>query len=197
MTTRRGVLALGASGGMALGLAACGGSSASRAAAPPVLRAKGDQQVLELAFILESVESDFYDQIVASGQLKGQWLEVAKRFGDNEQEHVDALTATIQQLGGTPPPKPITRFELAGAKSILEQAVEIEELGASAYLGAAPLIENADVLRAALAIHSVEHRHAATLKILLGRPVTGASPFAEPLAGDVVLRRVARYLEPT
>lgn len=194
--TRRGVLALGATGGFAFGLAACGAGSAPRAADPPVLRAKGDQQILELAFILESVESDFYDQIVASGELEGQWLEVAKRFGDNEQEHVDALTATIQQLGGTPPTKPATRFELGGARSILEQAVEIETLGASAYLGAAPLIENKDVLSAALAIHSVEHRHAAALRILLGRPAIGASPFAEPLAVDVVLRRIAKYLEP-
>jgi hypothetical protein len=181
---------------MALGVAACGGSAAPRAARVPVLRAKGDQRILELAFILESVESAFYDQVVVSGQLEGQWLEVAKRFGDNELEHVDALTATIQQLGGTAPPKPATRFELAGARSILEQAVEIETLGASAYLGAAPLIENKSVLVAALAIHSVEHRHAAALKLLLGRPIVGATPFAEPLAADVVLRRVTKYLEP-
>ncbi len=194
--TRRGLLAAGAAGGVALAVTACGGGGSERAGAVPALRGRGDERILQFALLLEFLESDFYDAVVASGLLRGRTLEIARRFGENEQEHVDALTAAIQQLGGTPPGKPRTRFVLEEPGAVLRQAAGIEALGASAYLGAAPLIEDPQVLGAALAIHSVEARHAAALNRLLGRPVVGRSPFVKPAAVEDVLRQVAQYLEP-
>jgi rubrerythrin len=44
--------------------------------------------------------------------------------------------------------------------------VTLENTGVSAYAGAAPLIQNTEVAKAALAIHSVEARHAAYLGVL-------------------------------
>lgn len=195
--TRRGLLAAGAAGGAALMVAACGGDDDSARSGPvPALTGSGDERILQFALRLEYLESDFYDAVVASGLLRGGALDLARRFGQNEQEHVDALTATIQQLGGKPAAKLRSRFVLEAPDAILEEAAGIEALGASAYLGAAPLIEDRDVLGAALAIHSVEARHAAALNRLLGRPAVGRSPFAAPVAIDEVLRRVEKYLEP-
>ena len=42
-------------------------------------------------------------------------------------------------------------------------AAAVENLGASAYLGQAPNIQSKEILAAALAIHTIEARHAATL----------------------------------
>jgi len=50
----------------------------------------------------------------------------------------------------------------------LEMAAQIEDVGVSAYAGAAPYIENDAVLVPALGIHSVEARHASYLRTLNG-----------------------------
>ncbi len=82
---------------------------------------------------------------------------------------MQALTAAVKQLGGKPAPEPKAEFPLKSAKSVLELAGTVENLGAAAYLGQAANIQSPEVLASALAIHSVEGRHAAALNTLLGR----------------------------
>ena len=55
-----------------------------------------------------------------------------------------------------------------GPQKILETAAAVENLGAAAYLGQAGNIKDKEILAAALAIHSVEGRHAAALNTLVG-----------------------------
>ena len=55
---------------------------------------------------------------------------------------------------------------------MLRLAATIENGGAAAYLGQANRIRDKEVLAAALSIHSVEARHAATLNGLVGLPPT-------------------------
>ena len=102
-----------------------------------------------------------------SGEVKNkQVAEVAKEISENEQEHVQALKATVEQLGGKPAAKPKTKFDdvlAGGEKKILETAASVENLGAAAYLGQAGNIQSKEILAAALSIHSVEGRHAAVL----------------------------------
>ena len=52
--------------------------------------------------------------------------------------------------------------------SFLRTAVAFEDLAAAAYKGQAPLIDAPNVLAAAIAIHSVEARHAAWIRFLAG-----------------------------
>jgi rubrerythrin len=107
---------------------------------------------------------------------------------------VDALTATVKKLGGTPAAKPKTKFPLDDAKSVLELAATVENLGAAAYLGQAGSIENKEVLAAALSIHSVEARHAAALNTLLGTDVEPDGAFAKPASMDDVLAKVKPFI---
>ncbi len=138
---------------------------------------KEDLAVLNYALTLEFLEARFYKQVIASGIVKDPKVgSIAKKFGESEQEHVDALKATITKLGGTPVKAPKTKFEETidkGLMAVLEAAADVENLGAAAYLGAAGRITNKEVLAAALAIHSVEARHAAALNQLLGRGFGG------------------------
>ena len=97
-------------------------------------------------------------------------------------------------MGGTPAPKPKTEFPLKSAKSVLELAATVENLGAAAYLGQAPNIKGASVLAAALSIHSVEGRHAAALNTLLGESITPDGAFAKPAGADEVLKSVEPFI---
>jgi rubrerythrin len=193
-------------------LAACGNDEDKAAATPPSASEvkdnnDSDLKVLNYALTLEFLEADFYKQVIASGLVKdAKVASIAKKFGQSEQEHVEALTATIKKLGGKPVEAPKTKFQPTldkGLTAVLETAATVENLGAAAYLGQAGNIKSKEVLAAALAIHSVEARHAAALNILVGRGfggkggLEGALPdgaFAKPMSEAAVLKAVKPFL---
>lgn len=155
---------------------------------------KGDIGILNYALTLEYLETAFYADVVKSGLFKGADLETIRKFGAEEAEHVTALTAAVKQMGGTPAPEPKTEFPLKSAKSVLELAGTVENLGAAAYLGQAANIKSPDVLASALAIHSVEGRHAAALNTLLGKSITPDGAFAKPADAKTVLKSVEPFI---
>jgi len=166
----------------------------------------GDLEIVNYALTLEYLEADFYQQVIDSGEVKDKKIaEAAKKIGENEQEHVDTLKATVEQMGGTPAEQPKTKFEdviAGGPKSILSAAAMVENLGAAAYLGQADKIQNPDILAAALSIHTVEARHAAALNFLAGNKLTGKGlkgvlpdgAFAKPMSMEEVLKEVQPFI---
>lgn len=203
-TSRRRFLRLAATGGAGAGaaalLAACGDDGDSTAAAPamkPMTQAEmdGDLAILNYALTLEHLETDFYAKALAAGVLRRGERELAKRFGESERQHVQALSGTIRKLGGTPVAAPRTRFPLQDRRKVLELAATVENLGAAAYLGKAAEIRSPEVLAAALSIHSVEARHAAALNRLLGKSPTPDGAFAAPATEKQVLAAVKPFIQ--
>jgi rubrerythrin len=204
--SRRKFMALtGGSAAAAAFLAACGSGSDSDSSTTTSTMSgggggeteqfgKGDVGILNYALTLEYLETAFYADVVKSGLFKGADLETIKKFGAEEAEHVAALTAAVKQLKGTPAPEPKTEFPLKSAKSVLELAATVENLGAAAYLGQAGNIESPEVLASALAIHSVEGRHAAALNTLLGQSITPDGAFAKPATAKTVLKSVEPFI---
>lgn len=169
-------------------------ASAAGKGRPPASFGKGDVGILNYALTLEYLETAFYGDVVESGLFKGSDLATIRKFGAEEAQHVAALTAAVKQLGGKPAPQPKTEFPLESAGSVLELAGTVENLGAAAYLGQAANIESPEVLASALAIHSVEGRHASALNTLLGEPITPDGAFAKPAGVSEVLRAVEPFI---
>jgi len=204
--SRRNFIAIGGGGAAAAFLAACGsdddstmatmagGGSGGTEAVIEEEFGKGDVGILNYALTLEYLETAFYADVVKSGLFKGSDLATIKKFGKEEAEHVSALTAFVKKLGGKPAPKPKTEFPLDNAKSVLELAGTVENLGAAAYLGQAANIKSPEVLAPALSIHSVEGRHAAALNTLLGESITPDGAFAEPADAATVLKSVEPFI---
>ncbi len=194
----------GGSAALAAFLAACGSDSSTTAGTMPTTTSsgsseteqfgKGDIGILNYALTLEYLETAFYADVIKSGLFKGAELAAIKKFGEEEAEHVSALTAAVKSLGGKPAPEPKTEFPLESAKSVLELAGTVENLGAAAYLGQAGNIESPEVLASALAIHSVEGRHAAALNTLLGMSITPDGAFAKPADAKTVLKSVEPFI---
>ncbi len=196
----------GVAASLAAFIAACGGddmSSSSKATPAATTMAsgksgteqfgEGDLGIANYALTLEYLEADFYAKAANSGMLKGKVLDTARSFGNEEQEHVDALIALIKKAGGTPASKPKATFPLESEKDILMLAATVENLGANAYLGQAGHIQDKEILAAALSIHSVEARHASVLNLATGaKPSMGA--FAKAATADEVLKAVKPFL---
>jgi rubrerythrin len=154
----------------------------------------GDLGILNYALTLEYLETEFYRKVVAAKMFSGKVGALIKDFSKQEESHVIALTAAIKGAGGTPAAKPNGTFPITSPSQVAMLAYTVENLGASAYLGQAANIKSKQVLAAALAIHSVEARHAATLGTLVNKSVTPDGAFAAPADIPTVLTAVKPFL---
>jgi rubrerythrin len=194
----------GAASAFAIFMAACGGDdeengggSGSQTREESQMAGGADLEIVQYALTLEHLETDFYNAVIDAGVITDMALaETAMLIRDNEQEHVDALTQTVKDLGGKPE-RPKTNFDSVlegGPEMVLETAATVENLGAAAYLGQAGRIQSKEVLAAALAIHSVEGRHAAALNSVVGRTIVPDGAFAKPASMEEVLPQVKPFL---
>jgi hypothetical protein len=150
----------------------------------------GDVEILNFALTLEYLESDFYNVKGKEVRLSGTARSYATMFGEQEADHVKALTTTIKALGGKPVAKPTFVFPASSQSAFLTLASTLENTGVSAYNGAAPSIKSKQVLEAAGSIVQIEARHAAAINLLIGKSPTPTEGFDVPLMKAQVLTAV-------
>jgi hypothetical protein len=124
----------------------------------------GDVDILNFALTLEYLEADFYADAIAKGGLRRPRVAVlAATIHRQEAAHVNFL---LGALGTAAVPKPVFDFKgtTAGDVPFLATATFLEETGVRGYSGQAPLIEDRAVLKAVLALQTVEARHAAWVR---------------------------------
>jgi rubrerythrin len=182
------------------GMLAAGAAYGALAAGPMLRRAFAqggdDIDILNFALTLEYLEAAFYDQAAKQVPgLSGDLAGYVKTFGGEEQEHVDALAATISDLGGKPVKAPGVDFgdAFSSQDAFLETAITFEDLGVSAYNGAAPMIKSKDLLATAGGIVQVEARHAGAIRYAAGEP-PAPEAFDPTLSEADVLKAVQPFL---
>jgi rubrerythrin len=170
-----------------------GGGALLAAGATPASAASGsarDNAILNFALTLEELQAAFYTEVERNDVLRGELKRQADTVGAHERAHVRAFRDV---LGSKAIKRPHFDFGGAteGSDAFRRTAVAFEDLAVAAYKGQAPRIGSREYLASALAIHSVEARHAAWIRRLARKPPV-AGPFDEPLDRAATTRIVAR-----
>jgi serine-rich repeat adhesion-like glycoprotein len=157
--------------------------------------ATSDIDILNFALTLEYLETDFYQSKGKMVGLTGQAKMLATSFGDEEAEHVAALTKAIKAGGGKPVKKPTFAFPVSSQSDFLKLAYTLENVGVGAYNGAGPSLKSKDLLAAAGSIVQIEARHAASIAVLTGEKITPNGAFDEPLTMKQVLAKAGPLIK--
>lgn len=158
-----------------------------------------DVDILNFALNLEYLEAEFYTYAITgksisdsgiaitgsgtSGQVSGgakvtfsdsTLTGLITEIAADERAHVTYLRQAITQLGGTPISRPNINLAALGIgfgnqSDFLAVARALEDIGVTAYAGAAPLIQNKAILGAAARILAVEAFHAGALRLEVAR----------------------------
>ncbi len=154
-----------------------------------------DVEVMNYALTLEHFENVLYKALIASNLLKDTELSYLTTFGQHEAAHVSLITQIIGVVGGTPVAEQ-ARYTLPALRTredVINTILTVEDVGASAYLGAAGFLQSKDLLELAVNIHNVEAEHAATWRIIMGMPVA-PDTVAKGRTPDEVLAIVTPFL---
>jgi hypothetical protein len=156
----------------------------------PAARSKAqDVRILNLVLLLEELESAFYAEAEAGGTLRGELADFARIVGEHERAHVAFLR---DALGGQAEPKPTFDFgnTTRNRNRFVATAAMLEDTTVAAYNGQAVNLTK-PVLKAAATIVSVEARHAAWIRDIVGQP---ASPQAtdKPATEQQVRRKLTQ-----
>ncbi|KAI9650374.1 hypothetical protein NHQ30_000387 [Ciborinia camelliae] len=161
-----------------------------------------DVDILQYALTLENLETAFYqqgfakfpDSDFAALGLTAQDIMNLKMVGRTEATHVTTLMTAIS-AAGTQPVAPCTyNFNFTTAQNMVATASVLENIGVSAYLGAAPLINNKAILTVAAEIVTVESRHQTFIRTA-SKVAAVPSAFDTPLGIRNVFSLAAPFIQ--
>jgi hypothetical protein len=169
---------------------ALGGTAALLGVAtePAAGQGASDVAILNYALTLEYLQAAFYTEAERMGALRGRAAEAAEVVGAVERAHIKAFHDV---LGNKAAARPSFNFQgtTENQNAFLKTAVAFEDLAVEAYKGQAPRLQANSALAAALAIHSVEARHAAWMRYLFGVEPAGRA-FDQPRSKQQITRVV-------
>ena len=163
-----------------------GGVALAASAAPLLLGVRtafaattGDEDTMLAAVRLEQGLVVAYRRLAGSSALGPAAVALARRFGDQEQAHLDAVTKQLQRLGGVVPAQPAPDMVKAGRaavtdlhtqQALLAFAGALETNAIAAYYEAQQSLRRAVLLQTTAAIMANEGQHLALLREALRRP---------------------------
>ena len=176
----RGSLAAVATGVGALFLAA------ETEAAPT--ETKNDIAILRFDLVLEYLQAGLYTEAERLGALTPKTLSWARVVGAHERAHARAIKGL---LGSKAVRSPAFNYGSVTSKeqAFIKTAVAFEDLTAALLKWQAPRLDSREILAAVLTLHSVETRHAAWIRHVVGlRPATTAfdKPASQPKMAKLI-----------
>jgi hypothetical protein len=130
----------------------------------------GDIAVLNYAYALEQLEAAFYTQVVATpyAGISSDELGLLTEVRDHEIIHREFFKTALASNAIPALKANFESINFSNRASVLGAAKTFEDLGVAAYNGAGYLIQDVNYLALAGKIVSVEARHAALIRNLLG-----------------------------
>ena len=175
-TMRRGLLA--------------GGAIAAAATVPMLVRARSafaqaedDTAIIEAAATAEIEAAVAYETMVRSGVLRGPVAEIIRLFGNQEEEHFNALVRLLEDMGGEEPERPepadISGLgRLVAEPQMLTFAIELENGLIQEYVQAFEKLKDSELLKTTSQIMSNEGQHLVMLRLALGADPVALVPSA-------------------
>jgi len=127
-----------------------------------------DLEALNLILLVEYTEGAFYDEALRRRRLQGKLLDYAKAVSAQEKEHLEFVRSA---LGGRAEDEPDFDFgdKTGDPDAFAAAAGDLEDLAVAAYNGQGTNV-TPKTLAAAATIVSVEARHAAWIRSIVGEP---------------------------
>jgi hypothetical protein len=148
-----------------------------------------DARILNFALLLEYLEAAFYGEAEEKGRLRGELSEFARVVGEHERAHVAFLKTA---LGRAAAPEPT--FDFGNATTDPDRftaaAATLEDITVAAYNGQTTNLTK-KALAAAATIVSVEARHAAWIRSIIGQ-TAAPDPTDSPLTEREVRAALTR-----
>lgn len=165
-----------------------------------------DVTVLQFADVLEQLESQFYqaglqkfqDSDFSAAGFSASTLATQQitTIQSDESTHASVLEAELTAVGASPVSGCTFNFDsaLTDVATMAATARVVENLGVAAYLGAASLLTDPQLLEAAGSILTVEARHQTILNILSGTGTAIPSAFDLAMTPSEVLAIASPFI---
>jgi hypothetical protein len=153
---------------MGAGLLAAGGARAASGLT------RGDVAILRFDLALEYLQAGLYTEAERLGAVKPRTLAFSRVVGAHERAHAQAIKSF---LGSKAVPSPSFNYRGVTEKdaAFVKTAVAFEDLTAALLKWQAPRLDSRRIVAAVLTLHSVETRHAAWIRHIVGvRPAANA-----------------------
>lgn len=155
--------------------------------------------VLNYALTLEYFEANFYKNAnKADGLIPAKYRGLFREIGEHEAGHVALLRGVLGSIAVKPPKVDFTAggkypdvFSNFSTFSTLSST--IEDLGVAAFAGQIGNLIKTPVLQTALQIHSVEARHAASVRLIVGKSGSDEA-FDKPKTKSEILEAVKPFM---
>lgn len=153
------------------------------------------------ALTLENLENAFYQQgfakfpasdFTALGLSDAQINDLTQ-IGFTEAEHVIVLQSALAQNGVQPVVPCTYNFGFTDAAGMIATAAILENVGISAYLGAAPLLASPAILGVAGSILTIEARHQSSIRVFSKQEAVPQG-FDAPLGPKAVFSLAAPFI---
>jgi hypothetical protein len=154
-----------------------------------VAKTANDIAILRFDLVLEYLQSGLYTEAERLGALTPKTLSWARVVGAHERAHLVALK---RLLGRKIVPSPTFNYGsvTSNERAFIRTAVGFEDLTAALLKWQAPRLDSRSIIAAAVTLHSVETRHAAWIRHLVGLQ-PAANAFDKPASQQRMARLIA------